>query len=102
VDLPWGRGLLGRRRLSTPTELADSLVCGPVAPPLAEIVRVAGSRWALEECLETANGEVGLDHDEVRRWPGWYRHITLARLAHAYLTVTRAQAAAGAPANGGP
>jgi SRSO17 transposase len=102
VDLPWGRGLLVRRRLSTPTELAYYLVCGPVATPLAESVRVAGSRWALEECLETAKGEVGLDHDEVRRWPGWYRHITLARLAHAYLTVTRAQAAAAAPANGGP
>jgi SRSO17 transposase len=62
---------------------------------------VAGSRWAIEECLETAKGEVGLDHYEVRRWPGWYRHITLALLAHAYLTVTRAQAAAAAPAKGG-
>jgi SRSO17 transposase len=35
---------------------------------------------------------VGLDHYEVRRWPGWYRHITLALLAHAFLVVTRTQA----------
>jgi SRSO17 transposase len=56
-------------------------------------VRVAGTRWAVEECFESAKGEVGLDHYEVRRWPGWYRHITLALLAHAYLTVTRAAAA---------
>jgi len=33
-----------------------------------------------------------VDHDEVRKWPGWYRHTTLALLAHAFLAVTRAQA----------
>jgi SRSO17 transposase len=39
-------------------------------------------------------GEVGLDQYEVRRWISWHRHITLALLAHAYLTVSRAQAVA--------
>jgi SRSO17 transposase len=43
---------------------------------------------------------VGLDHYEVRRWPGWYRHITLALLAHAFLVVTRAKAATGDRAKG--
>ena len=64
----------------------------PAGTPLAALVRVAGTRWAIEESFESAKGEVGLDHYEVRRWPGWYRHITLALLAHAYLTVTRAAA----------
>jgi hypothetical protein len=45
---------------------------------------VAGTRWAVEEGFEQAKGEVGLDHYEVRKWPGWYRHITLALLAHAF------------------
>ncbi len=36
---------------------------------------------------------MGLDQYEVRRWDGWYRHITLAMLAHAYLAVIRNQAA---------
>jgi SRSO17 transposase len=36
----------------------------------------------------------GLDQYEVRRWEGWYRHITLAMLAQAYLVVTREAAAA--------
>jgi SRSO17 transposase len=58
---------------------------------------VVGTRWAVEESVETAKGEVGLDHYEVRSWQGWYRHITLALLAHAYLTVLRAQAAAPEP-----
>ncbi len=56
---------------------------------MAELVRVAGRRWTIEECFEEANGEVGLDQYEVRRWDGWYRHITLAMLAHAYLTAIK-------------
>ena len=35
---------------------------------------------------------MGLDQYEVRRWDGWYRHITLAMLAHAYLSVIKHQA----------
>jgi SRSO17 transposase len=94
VDASWGRWLLVRRSLSKPTELAYYMVCGPIGTTLAEMVRVAGSRWAIEESLETAKGEVGLDHYEVRRWTGWYRRITLALPAHADLTVIRAQAVA--------
>jgi len=36
-------------------------------------------------------GKVGLDQYAVRSWQGWHRHITLAMLAHAFLTVLRAQ-----------
>ena len=58
---------------------------------------MAGSRWAIEEGFEAAKGQVGLDQYEVRRWVGWYRHITLALLAHAFLAVTQHQAAAVDP-----
>ena len=74
------------------TELAYYVVFAPAGTRLPELVRVAGSRWAIEECLESAKGEVGLDQYEVRKWDGWYRFITLALLAHAYLTVLRAKA----------
>ena len=47
----------------------------------------------MEDCLAEANGEVGLDHYEVRRWDAWHRHITLCLLAHAFLVVTRPLAA---------
>ena len=53
---------------------------------------MAGTRWTIEECFEEAKGQVGLDQYEVRKWEGWYRHITLAMLAHAYLAVVRQQA----------
>ena len=59
---------------------------------LEELVRGAGTRWAIEECFEEAKGQVGLDQYEVRRWDGWYRHITLAMLAQAYLSVIKHQA----------
>jgi SRSO17 transposase len=91
----WEYWLLVRRSLADPTDLAYYVCCSPQGTPLAELVRVAGTRWAIEESFESAKGEVGLDHYEVRRWPGWYRHITLALLAHAYLTVTRAAAEKG-------
>jgi SRSO17 transposase len=88
----WDYWLLVRRSLTDPTDRAYYVCFCPAGTPLAELVRVAGTRWAIEESFESAKGEVGLDHYEVRRWPGWYRHITLALLAHAYLTVTRAAA----------
>jgi SRSO17 transposase len=88
----WDYWLLVRRSLTDPTERAYYVCFCPTGTSLAELVRVAGTRWAIEESFESAKGEVGLDHYEVRRWPGWYRHITLALLAHAYLTVTRAAA----------
>jgi SRSO17 transposase len=85
------RWLLVRRSRSD-GELAFYACYGPATTSLVGLVRVAGTRWAVEEGFEQAKGEVGLDHYEVRKWPGWYRHITLALLAHAFLAVTRAQA----------
>ena len=85
------RWLLVRRRRRD-GELAFYACYGPATTSLVGLVRVAGTRWAVEEGFEQAKGEVGLDHYEVRHWPGWYRHITLALLAHAFLAVTRAQA----------
>jgi SRSO17 transposase len=81
--------LLARRSLSKPGEVAYYRAFGPAATPLAELVRVAGARWAIEEGFEEAKGQVGLDQYEVRRWAAWYRHVTLVLLAHAYLEVTR-------------
>jgi SRSO17 transposase len=96
-DEGWQRWLLARRSLSKPQEVAYYVVGRPSQKTLAEMARVAGTRWAIEESFETAKGEVGMDHYEVRSWTGWYRHITLAMLAHAYLTVLRARAGEGLP-----
>ena len=94
VEPEWRRWLLVRRSVSEPIELTAYVVFAQQATTLAEVVRVAGSRWTIESCLEAAKSEVGLDHYEVRSWTGWYRHITLAMWALALLTVLRTGAIA--------
>lgn len=94
----WGRWLLARRQILKPVqieqgeepEIAYYLCAGPPGTTDEDLVRVAGSRWAIEECFQTAKNEVGLDQYQVRRYDAWYRHITLAMLAHTYLSVTAA------------
>jgi SRSO17 transposase len=90
------RWLLARRSLSPNAkgelEIAYYLCHGPVDTSIAELIRIAGARWAIEECFQSAKNEVGLDQYQVRRFDAWHRHITLAMLAHAYLAVTAAQA----------
>ncbi|MBA3556110.1 MAG: IS701 family transposase [Gemmatimonadales bacterium] len=94
----WRQWLLLRRSRSDPTDVAFYRAFGREETTLAELARVAGTRWTIEGCLEEAKGEVGLADYEVRRWHGWYRHVTLALVAHAVLAVTRASAAKrGAP-----
>jgi SRSO17 transposase len=88
------RWILMRRSLSDPSKRAYSRAAGPAQTTLAELVRVAGSRWKIEEGFEEAKGEVGLDQYEVRGFRAWYRHVTLALLAHALLVVVRTQAQA--------
>jgi SRSO17 transposase len=91
----WGHWLLVRQQ-TTPTEgksapeRAYYRCAGPAATPLRELIRVAGARWAIEECFQTAKNEAGLDHYQVRAYRAWYAHITLSMLALAWLAVTRA------------
>ena len=83
------KGLLVRRCLKDPEELAYYFTHAPKGTSLAKLVCVAGSRWAIEECFEQAKQETGLDEYEVRSWTGWYRHITLSMFAQAFLSVVR-------------
>jgi SRSO17 transposase len=88
----WTRALFVRRSIEEKPEYAYYLCYAPAGKDVLEtLVRVAGERWKIEQCFETAKGECGLDHYEVRYWRGWYRHITLSMLAHAALSVLRAR-----------
>ncbi|MEW2386711.1 IS701 family transposase [Micromonospora sp. NPDC047707] len=91
-----GRGhwLLARRNLST-GEIAYYVCYGPRRTRLIDLARVAGSRWAVEECFQQAKQEAGLDDYQVRDWRAWHAHITLAMATHAWLAVARTVAAKG-------
>jgi SRSO17 transposase len=82
----WQRWLLVRRSLRT-GELAFYVCAGPAGLPLVALVRVAGSRWRVEEAFQAGKGLCGLDQHQVRRWCSWYRWVTLAMLAYAFLVV---------------
>jgi SRSO17 transposase len=82
----WGRWLLLRRSLTT-GELAYYVCAGPASTPLVALVRVAGTRWRVEEAFQASKGLCGLDQHQVRRWRSWYRWVTLAMLAYAFLVV---------------
>ncbi|MFE4357650.1 hypothetical protein [Kitasatospora sp. NPDC056800] len=64
--------------------------CPPLEATVTDLVRVAGCRWKIEEVFQSARNECGLDQYEVRRYVGWYRHITLALLAHTFLAAIAA------------
>ncbi len=100
----WQRWVLLRRSVADPTAVTAYVCFCPAGTALADLVRVAGSRWTVEICFEAAKQEVGLDEYEVRSWTGWYRHVTLACLAHAFLTVVRAHGVdpLGEAQEGGP
>jgi SRSO17 transposase len=85
------RWLVVRRSIEDPDELTAYTVFAPEGTMLEELAKAAGSRWRVEIGFEEAKGEVGLSHYEVRSWHGWYRHITLALLAHAFLAAIRAR-----------
>ena len=82
--------LLIRRNPHT-GELAYFLCHAIAAMPLATLVRVAGTRWRIEENFQAGKGCAGLDEHQVRTWTSWHRWTTLAMLAHAYLAVTTAR-----------
>ena len=83
----WVHAVLLRRHPERPDEVAHYLIYAPTGTPLIEIARAAGARWTIDDLFKLAKGQVGLDHYEVRSRQGWYRHITLALLALAALTI---------------
>ena len=70
-----GRALIDRvlirRSISDPTELAYYLCYGPAGTVDEELIRIAATRWAVEECFQTAKNEVSLDDYQVRRYDAW-------------------------------
>jgi SRSO17 transposase len=90
-----GHWLLARRSRTDPTDIAYYVCFGATDTTVEELVRVAGSRWAIEESFQTAKNETGLDHYQVRGYEAWYRHITLSMAAAAFLVITRDAAKKG-------
>jgi SRSO17 transposase len=57
----------------------------PLSTPLRTFVWLSGVRWAIEQCFEEGKTELGMDHYEVRKYPGWHHHMLTTMLAHFFL-----------------
>lgn len=93
IEPGFERWCLARRSLDDPEDIALTLVFAPEQTTLPKVVSIAGMRWTIETGFEAVKAEAGLDEYETRSWQGWYRHITLSLLAHAFLSVIRAREA---------
>jgi SRSO17 transposase len=87
-----GRHSVLIRRNNTTGELAFYRCWAPSPVTLADLVRIAGIRWTVEESFQAAKGQVGLDQHQVRRWNSWHRFTTLALAALAILAICAAEA----------
>jgi SRSO17 transposase len=69
----------------------------PEGTPAEELVRLAKIRWRIEHDYRELKTGLGLDHFEGRSFNGWHRHVTLAVLAQAFITMTRTDPKVPAP-----
>jgi SRSO17 transposase len=83
--------VIARRSVSRPEEISYYIAYCPADTTLDQLIRVAGSRWAVEECFQTAKQECGLDDYQARRYPGWHPPHDSGHGHHACLTVLRAR-----------
>jgi SRSO17 transposase len=83
--------LLARRSQTDPTDIAYYLSNTPEEISMLKLAQVASTRYRVEQGIEEAKGETGLDEYEVRHWHSWHRHITLSMMAHAWLASIRSK-----------
>jgi len=57
----------------------------PASTPLRPLVWLSGLRWAIEQCFAEGKTALGMDHYEVRKYPGWHHHMLTTMLAHFFL-----------------
>jgi SRSO17 transposase len=69
----------------------------PEDTPIEELTRLAKIRWRIEHDYRELKHGLSLDHFEGRSWTGWHRHVTLAALVQAFITMIRTDPKAPAP-----
>jgi SRSO17 transposase len=77
--------LLIRRSLGDDPQYSYFISNASSSARLKMLVWLSGLRWAIEQCFEEAKTELGMDHYEVRKFPGWQHHMLTCMLAHFFL-----------------
>jgi SRSO17 transposase len=82
--------LLLRRSIADPADITYFLAHARHPTPAGTLIRVAGTRWKIEENNEQGKDLIGLDQHQVRTWTAWHHTITACMFAHAFLVVQHA------------
>ena len=56
-----------------------------------KLVRRVMQRWRTERAYQDLKGELGLDHYEGRRYPGWHHHVSVVLACYAFVVAERAR-----------
>nr|WP_240359904.1 IS701 family transposase [Pyxidicoccus trucidator] len=67
------------------------LVSLPELRTKKQLIRLVMQRWRTERVYEDLKGELGLDHYEGRRFPGWHHYVSVALCCYAFLVAERAR-----------
>ena len=54
-----------------------------------QLVRLVKERYRTERMYQDMKGELGLDHFEGRRFPGWHHHVSVALCCYAFVVAER-------------
>lgn len=67
------------------------LVSLPGPKTKKQLIGLVMQRWRTERVYEDLKGELGLDHYEGRRFPGWHHHVSVALCCYAFIVAERAR-----------
>ncbi|HEY7157673.1 MAG TPA: IS701 family transposase [Gemmataceae bacterium] len=81
--------LLVRRNITQEPELKYHRSNAPAGVRLEKLASVRGTRWTIEEDIQSGKGECGLDEYETRGWVGWHHPTALSILALAFLVLQK-------------
>ncbi|WNG22297.1 IS701 family transposase [Cystobacter fuscus] len=65
------------------------LISVPDRTATKQLIRLVMQRWRTERVYEDLKGELGLDHYEGRRFPGWHHHVSVALCCYAFIIAER-------------
>jgi SRSO17 transposase len=71
-------------------EPANYFFCSlPRRPTKKQLVRRVMQRWRVERSYQDLKDELGLDHYEGRRFPGWHHHVSVVLCCYAFVIAER-------------
>jgi SRSO17 transposase len=82
--------MLIRRSIADPADITYFLAHAPHPTPATTLIRVAGTRWKIEENNEQGKDLIGIDQHQVRTWTAWHHTITACMFAQAFIAVQHA------------